>query len=84
MIVVETQRFMPERMKATVRSPPVDHAPVITAPGPVVEIILEAVAAAGAAWERCETRPHWHLSWPTARPDCLPRSVKASEPTSPR
>src|SRR5580692_8745392 len=32
MIVVETQRFMAERMKARVRPHPVDHAPIVTAP----------------------------------------------------
>jgi pimeloyl-ACP methyl ester carboxylesterase len=44
MIVVETQRFMAERMKARVRSHPVDHAPILTAPGVVVDIIHEAIA----------------------------------------
>ena len=43
MIVLETQRFMAERMKARVRSHPVDHAPIITAPGVVVDIIHEAI-----------------------------------------
>jgi pimeloyl-ACP methyl ester carboxylesterase len=43
MIVVETQRFMAERMHARVRSHPVDHAPIVTAPGPVVDIISEAI-----------------------------------------
>jgi pimeloyl-ACP methyl ester carboxylesterase len=46
MIVAATQRFMAERMKATIRSHAVDHAPIVTAPGPVVDIILEAVRAA--------------------------------------
>jgi pimeloyl-ACP methyl ester carboxylesterase len=45
MILAETQRFMADRMKATVRSHPVDHAPSVTAPGPVVDIIMEAVRA---------------------------------------
>src|SRR6202046_572685 len=44
MIVSETQRFMAERMKARVRSHPVDHAPIVTAPGVVVDIIHEAIA----------------------------------------
>src|ERR1700735_1672288 len=44
MIVSETQRFMAERMKARVRSHPVDHAPIVTAPGAVVDIIHEAIA----------------------------------------
>jgi pimeloyl-ACP methyl ester carboxylesterase len=45
MIVAATQRFMGERMKATIRSHAVDHAPIVTAPGPVVDIILEAARA---------------------------------------
>jgi pimeloyl-ACP methyl ester carboxylesterase len=48
MITPDTQRFMAERMKATVRSHPVDHAPIVTAPGTVVEIIREAMRAATA------------------------------------
>ncbi len=43
MIVPATQLFMAERMKARLWSRPVDHAPIITAPGVVVEIILDAV-----------------------------------------
>ncbi len=43
MILRETQLFMAERMKARVRTHPVDHTPIVTAPGPVVDIILEAV-----------------------------------------
>jgi pimeloyl-ACP methyl ester carboxylesterase len=42
MIVPETQRFMAERMKAQVRSHPVDHAPLVTAPDVVLDIILAA------------------------------------------
>lgn len=44
MIIHETQRFMAERMKARVRSHPVDHTPLITAPSVVVDIIREAIA----------------------------------------
>ncbi len=44
MIVLENQRFMAERMKAGVRSHPVDHAPIVTAPSVVVDIIREAIA----------------------------------------
>jgi pimeloyl-ACP methyl ester carboxylesterase len=47
MIVHETQRFMAERMRARVRSHPVDHAPIITAPGLVLDIIREAVWEVG-------------------------------------
>jgi pimeloyl-ACP methyl ester carboxylesterase len=46
MIVHDTQRFMAERMHARVRSHPVDHAPIVTAPGLVVEIIREAIGEA--------------------------------------
>jgi pimeloyl-ACP methyl ester carboxylesterase len=43
MIVHGTQRFMADRMRARVRSHPVDHAPIVTAPGLVVAIIREAI-----------------------------------------
>jgi pimeloyl-ACP methyl ester carboxylesterase len=43
MIVPETQRFMATRMKARVRSHQIDHTPIVTAPGVVVEIIRDAV-----------------------------------------
>jgi pimeloyl-ACP methyl ester carboxylesterase len=43
MIVQENQRFMAERMKARVRSHPVDHAPLVTAPAAVLDIIHEAI-----------------------------------------
>jgi len=43
MIIPATQRFMAERMKAKIKSHPVDHTPIVTAPGPVVDIIREAV-----------------------------------------
>jgi pimeloyl-ACP methyl ester carboxylesterase len=45
MIVEENHRFMAARMKARVRSHPVDHTPLVTAPSPVVDIIREAIAA---------------------------------------
>ena len=45
MIIPDTQRFMAKRMKATVRSQPVDHTPIVTAPGVVVDIIREAMRA---------------------------------------
>jgi pimeloyl-ACP methyl ester carboxylesterase len=48
MIIPDTQRFMAERMKATVRSHPVDHTPIVTAPGVVVDIIRDAMRAATA------------------------------------
>lgn len=43
MIVPETQRYMAERMKATVRTHAVDHMPIVTAPPVVVDIIGDAV-----------------------------------------
>jgi hypothetical protein len=43
MIVKETQLFTAERMKAKVRTHPVDHTPSVTAPGVVVAVILEAL-----------------------------------------
>lgn len=42
MINPKTQRFMADRMGATVRSHPVDHTPMISEPTVVTEIILEA------------------------------------------
>ncbi len=48
MIVRETQRFMSERMKAQLRSHPVDHTPIVTAPAAVVDIIREAIEAVAA------------------------------------
>jgi pimeloyl-ACP methyl ester carboxylesterase len=42
MINPKTQRFMAERMKATIKSFAVDHTPLLTAPGKVVDIILDA------------------------------------------
>ena len=48
MIVPDTQRFMAQRMNAKVRSHPVDHTPLVTAPDLVVDIIREAVRDATA------------------------------------
>lgn len=45
MIPPETQHFMAQRMKATIRSHAVDHTPLLTAPDKVAKIILEAVEA---------------------------------------
>ena len=42
MIAPETQHFMAARMKARVQSLRVDHAPLVTAPTAVVDIILDA------------------------------------------
>lgn len=45
MINPKTQQFMADRMQATVRSLPVDHTPLLTAPDEVVAVILEAAQA---------------------------------------
>jgi pimeloyl-ACP methyl ester carboxylesterase len=42
MINPATQRFMAERMRATIRSHRVDHTPMYSAPALVVEVIVEA------------------------------------------
>jgi pimeloyl-ACP methyl ester carboxylesterase len=44
MIPVATQRYLSHRMKARVHSEKLDHTPLVTAPGTVVEVILEAIA----------------------------------------
>jgi pimeloyl-ACP methyl ester carboxylesterase len=44
MIHPSTQKFMAERMKANIRSHRVDHTPMYTTPGLVVNTIVEAVA----------------------------------------
>jgi pimeloyl-ACP methyl ester carboxylesterase len=46
MIVPETQKFMAERMGATIRSHAVDHTPMHTEPNVVVDVILEATQEA--------------------------------------
>jgi pimeloyl-ACP methyl ester carboxylesterase len=43
MIVPATQRFMAERMKATIKAHAVDHTPSVTAPAAVVDIIHDAI-----------------------------------------
>jgi pimeloyl-ACP methyl ester carboxylesterase len=43
MIPPETQRFMAERMKARSHAHPVDHTPLVTAPGAVLDMIHEAI-----------------------------------------
>jgi pimeloyl-ACP methyl ester carboxylesterase len=45
MIVRETQRFMADRMKARVQSAQLDHAPMVSAPDAVVNVIQEAMRA---------------------------------------
>jgi pimeloyl-ACP methyl ester carboxylesterase len=48
MISPATQLFMAGRMGARIRSEKVDHTPLATAPGPVIEVILEAVGSLAA------------------------------------
>src|SRR5215472_9212138 len=45
MIVQDTQRFMVQRMRARVRSHPVDHTPIVTAPAAVLDMLREGIAA---------------------------------------
>ena len=49
MIIPETQRFMAKRMQAKLRSHPVDHTPLVTAPSLVVNMIREAIGEVVAA-----------------------------------
>jgi len=44
MILPATQRFMAQRMQARVRAHEVDHAPIATAPGVVVDLLREVIA----------------------------------------
>jgi len=46
MILAENQRFMAGRMKARMRAHPVDHAPLVSAPALVVDIIRAAAREA--------------------------------------
>ncbi|HEX4027178.1 MAG TPA: alpha/beta hydrolase [Rhizomicrobium sp.] len=46
MISGDNQPFMAARMQAQVRSHAVDHAPIVTAPGIVLSVVLEAIAQA--------------------------------------
>jgi pimeloyl-ACP methyl ester carboxylesterase len=45
MINPAAQLFMAKRMRAQIRSEKVDHTPLVTAPEPVIDVILEAVAS---------------------------------------
>jgi pimeloyl-ACP methyl ester carboxylesterase len=45
MISPKTQRFMADRMGASIRSNRVDHTPMLTAPDLVIDVILEAAHA---------------------------------------
>jgi pimeloyl-ACP methyl ester carboxylesterase len=48
MIVQDNQRFMAARMHAQVRSHPVDHTPIVTAPAVVLDVLREAIATVRA------------------------------------
>ena len=48
MIVQDNQRFMAERMRARVSSQAVDHAPIVTAPAVVLDVLREAISAVQA------------------------------------
>jgi pimeloyl-ACP methyl ester carboxylesterase len=45
MIVPGTQRYMAERMNATIKAHPVDHTPSVSAPTAVVDMIRDAIRA---------------------------------------
>lgn len=49
MINPDTQRFMAERIHAHTHTHKVDHAPLITQPEVVTEILSEAVQSVGAS-----------------------------------
>jgi hypothetical protein len=48
MIAQDNQRFLAERMQARVRSHPVDHTPIVTAPAAVLDVLREGIAAVRA------------------------------------
>jgi hypothetical protein len=48
MISPTTQHFLAERMEASTRIEAVDHTPLLSAPGPVVELLNDAVGAVTA------------------------------------
>ena len=52
MISSDTQRFMAERIRATIRSLEVDHTPLASAPEAVVRVIMEAAASSPGFGER--------------------------------
>jgi hypothetical protein len=49
MIIPETQRYMAERMKATIKAHAVDHTPIVTAPTAVVDVIRDAIRFVAAS-----------------------------------
>jgi pimeloyl-ACP methyl ester carboxylesterase len=57
MILADKQRFMAERMGASVRVHPVDHIPLVTAPAVVADLLTEAVATVDADMSELNTPP---------------------------
>ena len=53
--------FMAERMRARVRSHAVDHAPLVTAPSLVLDVIREAIDQAVNELTFCNRRNHANL-----------------------
>ena len=56
MIVHANQSFMAGRMQAQVRSHAVDHTPIVTSPETVLDVLREAMQAAGAAFSPIKGR----------------------------
>jgi pimeloyl-ACP methyl ester carboxylesterase len=54
MIPAKTQHFQAGRMGATVRAHTVDHSPMLTAPGTVVDVLLEAIRS---TWKDARREP---------------------------
>jgi len=52
MTVEANQRIMAERMRARVRSHAVDHAPMVTAPALVLDVLREALFAVPSGIEK--------------------------------
>ena len=49
MIVPDTQRYMAERRKATIKAHAVDHTPIVTAPTAVVAVICDAIRSVASS-----------------------------------
>lgn len=58
MIPAETQRFMAERMRASIRAHNVDHSPMYTSPDLVVNVILEAAVETASSNAEPSGRAH--------------------------
>jgi pimeloyl-ACP methyl ester carboxylesterase len=57
MIVAENQRFMAERMRAQVHAHAIDHAPMVSAPRSVLDVLGEALFAVQSGVTRQSTLP---------------------------